>query len=66
MKKKTYSTQQVHGTVQIPNGAVLMSHEEKEHQNGGARRPNSLAWNAGQALVGMQFFGLPGLGFFFL
>lgn len=66
MKTKHLLTKRSPQTLQIPHGAILMAHEEKESQIGGKRRPNSLGWNAGHALIGMQFFGLPGLGFFFL
>jgi len=63
MRKNTETTEQ---TLRIPIGAVLIGNEEKESIHGGARRPNSIAWKAGQAVIGMQFFGVPGLALFFL
>jgi len=63
MKKQTQQTEQ---TLRIPAGTTLIGNAEKESMHGGARRPNAGAWKAGQALIGMQFFGVIGLGFFFL
>ena len=65
MIMKKYSVKN-YQTLRSPTGAVRIDDEEKALAHGGARRPNSIAWRAGQAFIGMQFFGVPGLALFFL
>lgn len=49
--------------MRIPTGAMLIDDEEKELLNGGARRPNSIAWKAGKLLIGINLFGIGGILF---
>lgn len=63
MKKQTQQTAQ---TLRIPPGTTLINSAEKESMHGGARRPNSIAWKAGNAFIGMTLFGAGGLAFFLL
>ncbi|WP_262247640.1 hypothetical protein [Parapedobacter soli] len=52
-----------HQTLRIPTGAMLIDNAEKELLNGGARRPNSIAWKAGKLLIGINLFGIGGILF---
>lgn len=60
MKMHTAKTSQ---TLRIPTRAVLIGTEEKESINGGARRPNSIAWKAGKLIIGINLFGVGGIIF---
>jgi len=42
---------------------MLIGDEEKVSLNGGARRPNSIAWKAGKLLIGINLFGVGGILF---
>jgi len=49
--------------LRVPKDAVLIDPAEQELSYGGARRPNSLAWQAGNLFIGTTLFGWGGVLF---
>ena len=57
--KHSFGQQPLH----IPTGATVIHPSEQVFFYGGARRPNSIAWAAGNLFIGTTLFGWGGVLF---